>query len=100
MHLAESSGKCGTRNFHFCDKMFSYEKVFISESIFTFAANLAGEFANFANSNTHTLAKRHLTGRYNDYLFSLTRGFGACSFGYFARSSRYFFASSGLFVAV
>ncbi len=87
-------------NFRFCEKMFSYWKVFISEGIFTFAANLAGEFANFANSNTHPLAKRHLTGGYNICLFTFSRGFGAGSFGYFARSACHFFASSGLFVVV
>ncbi len=52
--------------------MFSKSKVFISKTFFTFAAILAGEFANFANSNTHPLAKRHLTSRYNEHLY-LTR---------------------------
>ncbi len=50
--------------------MFSYWNVLIFKSFFTSTANLAGEFANFANSNTHPLAKRHLTGRYNVYLFT------------------------------
>ncbi len=45
--------------------------MFIFQSNFTFAANLAGEFANFANSNTHLLAKRHLTSRYNEHLYQI-----------------------------
>ncbi len=48
--------------------MFSSDQVFISKTFFTLAVILAAEFANFANSNTHTLAKRHLTGRYNEHL--------------------------------
>ncbi len=50
--------------------MFKNEKVLIFQALFRVAAKLAGEFANFANSYTHLLAKRHLTSRYNVYLYT------------------------------
>ncbi len=44
----------------------------IFRSFSTFAANLAGEFANFANSKHTPLGEETLTSRYNGHLFLLS----------------------------